>query len=133
MSAIVCNQGLQRAGDTISQTAGYASARFVRSMAWDDSATALIAGTTTLGSPGNEFDQAFDATPIRTAQTVAHLSTIPTGSGNYQIKRITLHDDTAANVTGSSATVFAGVDGQALTKTVDFTLASTLSLAYTSV
>lgn len=133
MASLIVNQGLQRLGDTISQTSGYSSSRYVRTMAFDDSSSALAAGTTTLGSPTNVVDQAFDSTPTRSAQTVSHVTTLATGAGNFTIRRITLHDDTAANVTGSSSTLFGGVDGQSLTKTSDFTLEATLSLAYTSV
>jgi len=47
--------------------------------------------------------------------------------------RVSLHNDTAANVTGSSTTLVAGIDGQSLTKTSDFTLAITVKITYTSV
>ena len=80
-----------------------------------------------------EFDAAFDSTPTESGQTITHIMTIPTGSGNFTIRRISLHDDTAANVTASSTTLVGGVDGQTLAKTVDFTLAITMKLTYTSV
>lgn len=141
MASLVVNNGLQRIGIQASQaTSGsgptYSATRHIQSMSWDDSSTAFAAGHTALNSGGavtNEYDQAFDAAPTRSSQTITHVSTIPVGSGNFTIRRIALHDDTAANVSTASATLVAGVDGQALTKTSDFTLATTLNLLYTNV
>lgn len=97
---------------------------------------AFAAGDTALNTGGavaNEFGAAFDSTPTRSGQTVTHLMTIPVGSGNFTIRRIALHDDTTANVTTSSTTLFAGVDGQSLTKTSDFSIAFTINLLYSNV
>ena len=99
-------------------------------MAVDDSGTAFAAGTTTLGSPTNLFDQAFDSAPTRSGQVVTHVTTIAAGNGNFTIQRVSLHDDTVANVTGTSTTVVAGIDGLSLTKTSDFSLSITLKLTY---
>lgn len=141
MASRVVLQGLQRIADTASQTSGYSSARYIRTMSWDIGTTGFAAGHTKLndsadvGATSNThyFDQAFGATPTRSAEIVSHVSTLAVGDGNFLIKRVALHDDTAANVTNSSTTLVAGVDGQSLTKTSDFTLATTLSLAYTNV
>lgn len=130
MAKKITDQGLQRLADTVSQTAGYNAARYIRTLAIDDSASAFTAGATTLGSPANMFDVAFDATPTRAGLVVSHVATIPTGSGNFTIKRISLHDDTVANVTGSSTTLVAGVDGHSIVKTSDFSLTLTVNITY---
>ena len=133
MAAIVVDQGLNRIADTASQTSGYSASRYIRTMAIDDSATAFTAVTTTLGSPSNLYDQAFDSAPTRSGQVVTHVTTIAAGNGNFTIRRTSLHDDTTANVTGSSTTLVAGIDGLSLTKTSDFTLSLTLRLTYANV
>ena len=130
MAAKIVNAGLNRIADTASQTSGYSASRYIRVMAIDDSATAFTAGATTLGSPSNVYDAAFDGTPTRSSQTVSHVMTVPTGSGNFTIRRISLHDDTAANVTGSSTTLVGGIDAQSLTKTSDFTITFTVRILY---
>lgn len=135
VASIVVNNGLQRIGVQASQaTSGggptYSASRQIQVMAFDDNASGFAAAHTNLlsaGSIANEFDAAFDATPTRSGQTITHITTIPTGSGNFTIRRISLHDDTATNVTTTSTTLVSGVDGQSLTKTSDFTLAATLN------
>jgi len=104
-------------------------------MSVDDSANAFAATDTALNSGGavtNAFDQALDSTPTRSNQTISHVMTIATGSGNFTIRRVALHDNTAANVTTSSTSLVAGIDGQSITKTADFTLAITVQITYTS-
>lgn len=142
MASLVVNNGLQRIAVQASQaTAGsgptYSATRHIQTMSIDDSTVAFAAGDTALNTGGavtNEFDQILTAgTVVRTGQTVPHQTIVPTGSGNFTTKRIALHDDTAANVTTSSATLCSGVDGQTLTKTTDFTMQPTLSYLYTSV
>ena len=135
MAAKIVNRGLLRIGQQASQSTNYNVARYIRTMSVDDSSNAFAAGDTALNSGGavsNEYDQALDATPTETGTaTIVHISTIPTGSGNFTIRRIALHDDTAANVTTSSTTLVGGIDGQSLTKTSNFTLAITLRITYT--
>lgn len=133
MGSIVVNRGLLRIGQQAFQSTNYNVARYVRTMSVDDSATTLIAGATTLGSPTNEYDQAFDATPTESAQIITCLMTIPNGSGNFTIRRLCEHDDTTTNVTGSSATLVAGVDNQSLTKDANFTMQITKNYIFTSV
>lgn len=133
MASLVPNQGLIRTGKQTFQSTNYNVARYVRVASFDDSTTALSSSTTQLGSPSNEFDAAFDATPTESSQTVITVTTIPTGSGNFTIKRLIEHDDTAANVTGSSTTVFGGVDAQSLTKDSSFSLAVTKNYTFSSV
>lgn len=140
MPAVVTNNGLQRIGVQASEaTAGggptFSASREIQDMSWDDSSVALAATDTALndgGAVANQYDQAFDASPSRTAQTILHSSTIPTGQGNFTIRRLTLHDDTAGNVSASSDTLVSGVDGQAFAKTSDFTLQTDLSHEYTT-
>lgn len=139
MAALVFTRGLQRIGVQASQaTAGtgptYSATRHIQTMSVDDNASAFQASDNDLDRAGaltivNEFDAAL-TTLTRTNQTITHAMTIPTGSGNFTIRRIALHDDTPTNVTVSSDTVVAGIDGQSLAKTSDFTLAITVTLTY---
>lgn len=140
MAALIVNQGLQRIGINASAVGGSSTVgssqtttRYLMTMSWDDSTVAFAATDTALNTGGavsNEFDQFFDAFPTRSGQAVTHTSTIPTGSGNFTIKRVAIHDDTSTNVTTSSTTLCAGVDGQSLTKTSSFTLATSLVITY---
>lgn len=139
MAAIVTTRGLQRLGVQASQaTSGtgptYSATRHIQTLSVDDQSSAFLAADADLDRAGglavaNMFDQALN-TPTRTGQVISHVTTIPTGSGNFTIRRIALHDDTAANVTTASDTLVAGIDGQALTKTADFTITFTLTLTY---
>jgi hypothetical protein len=133
MASRIVNRGLQVIGGRASNTAD----AFVEidSMSVDDSATAFAAGDTALNSGGavtNEADLDFDATPTRSSQTVSHVATFGTGAANFTIRRIALHNAAAASVTTSSTTLVAGIDGQSLAKTSDFTLAITVRITYTS-
>jgi len=140
MASIVVNNGLARIGVQASQaTSGagptYSASRQIQVGSVDDSSVAFAAGDTALNTGGavaTMFDQVL-VTPTRTGQVITHTWTIATGSGNFTIRRIALHDDTTANVSDSSATLVAGIDGQTLTKTSDFTLQLTVTLTYTSV
>lgn len=133
MASLVVNRGLLRIGQQAFESTNYNAARNIQTMSVDDSVTALIAGATTLGSPANEFDAVFDSTPTESGQTITCVMTIPTGSGNFTIRRFCEHDDTAANVTGSSTTLCSGVDAQSVTKTSDFSLVPTKQFTFTSV
>jgi hypothetical protein len=131
VAKLIVDRGLQLIADRASGVAGAGGA--IATMSVDDSNTAFAAGNTSLGSPTNEFDAALDSTPTRSGQTVTHIMTVPAGSFNgFTIKRIALHNDTAANVTGSSATLIAGIDGQSLAKTADFAVTLTLRILYAS-
>lgn len=131
MAATIVNRGLLRIGQQASESTNYNAARNIQTLAVDDSSTAATPTTTTLGSPSNLYDLAFDSTPTESGQEITHVATIPTGSGNFTIRRVSLHDDTAANVTGSSTTLVAMIDGQTLTKTSDFSMQITMRIAYT--
>lgn len=130
MSDVVTQQGLNRIADTASQTSGYNAARYIRTFTVDDSATALTPATTDLGSPTNVYESAFDATPTRTGQVVTHVITIPAASAAFEHKRLVLHDDTVANVTGTSNTVVAGIDGLSFVKPADVPFEYQISLTY---
>ncbi len=142
MAAIVVTNGLQRIGVQASQaTAGsgptYSSARQIQVGTVDDQASAFLSTDQDLDRAGgltvaNMFDQVL-VTPTAVSNVVTHTWTIATGSGNFTIKRIALHDDTTTNVTTASNTLVCGIDGQSLAKTSDFTLAITVKLTYTSV
>lgn len=136
MATLVVNKGLIRAGQQTFQSTNYNVARHVQVLSVDDSSVALTATDTAANSGGavtNFFDQAFDATPTESGQVVTTVTTIPTGSGNFTIRRILLHDNTAANVTSSSSSLFGGIDGQSLTKTSDFTIAFTIRCTFSNV
>lgn len=134
MAAIVVNQGLLRIGQQAFESTNYNAARNIQTLSIDDSSNAFAATDTALDSGGsvtNEFDQAFDSTPTESAQTITTVTTIASGDGNFTVRRIALHDDTAANVSSSSTTLCAGIDGQSLTKTSDFSLELTITMAFT--
>lgn len=131
MADNVFDQGLQRIADTASQTAGYSSSRYIRTFSVDDSSTAFTQTTTTAGSPTNFYDRAFDSTPTRSGLVVTHTTTIPSADAAFTHRRIALHDDTTANVTGASATLVCGVDNLSIVKpnNVPFTYVITLTYA----
>lgn len=136
MASLVVNRGLLRILQQAIESTNYNAARNIQTMSVDDSTVAFAAGDTALNTGGavtNMFDDTFDSTPTESGQTVTMILTLATGEYNQTIKRIALHDDTAANVTTSSTTLVAGVDGQSLLKTTDFSLAITLKLTTTSV
>lgn len=138
MATLVFTNGKQRIGVQASQaTSGtgptFSATRHIQAMSVDDSATAFAAGDTALNTGGavtNEFDKALDSTPTRASQTITHLMTLATGDYNQVVKRVALHDDTAANVTTSSTTVVVGIDGLALTKAGTFTLRQQVDITY---
>lgn len=130
MADQVVTQGLQRIADTASQTSGYSASRFIRTFSVDDSATALTAGTTNAGSPSNFFDQAFDATPTRSSLTVSHVTSLAAADAAFTHRRLMLHDDTVANVTGASNTIVAGIDGLSITKPSNVPFSYTFDLVY---
>lgn len=134
MAAIVVTRGKLRIGQQASESTNYNAARNIQVMSVDDSSVAFDAADTALNTGGavsNEFDAAFDATPTEAAPAViTHVMTVPTGSGNFTIRRIALHDDVAGTVSTSSTTLVAGIDGQSLTKTSDFAIVFTLTITY---
>jgi hypothetical protein len=138
MATLMTTLGLQRVAVQASQaTAGsgptYGAGRAIQTMSVDDSSVAFTAADTNLAAGGpvtNEFDKAFDATPTRSGQTVSHVMTLATGDYNQTIRRIALHDDTPANVTTSSTTLVAGIDGLSLVKNTSFTLKTTFNITY---
>lgn len=134
MPALIVNRGLQVIGGRASATADAFGS--IQAMSVDDSAGAFAAGHNNLdgaGAVGNEFDADFDATPTRSGQQISHVMTIPSGSGNFVIRRVALHNAPAASVSASSVSLVAGIDGQSITKTADFALTVTVRITYTSV
>lgn len=131
MASLIIDDGLELFLDAGFQTTTYSSGRYGQSMTFDDSVTAFVAGDTNLGSPSNVQAVAFDATPVRTAQTAVMAGTLTTGQLNgVTIRRIAEHDTAFGSVNGSSNTLIGGVDGQGLAKTSDFSL--TAEKSYTS-
>ena len=138
MAALITVKGLLRCGQQAFESTNYDAARNIQVGSVDDSSNALADSDTAANSGGavsNFYDQVFDSTPTEsttsTTATITTTWTVPTGSGNFTIRRILMHDDTAANVTSSSSTLFGGIDGQSLTKTSDFTIQFTLKTTFT--
>lgn len=130
MADNVFDQGLQRIADTASQTSGYSSSRYIRTFSVDDSTTAFTQTTTTCGSPANFFDQVFDAAPTRSGLVVTHVCSLAAADAAFTHRRVALHDDTVANVSGSSSTLVAGLDGFAITKPANVPFVYTITLTY---
>ena len=130
----VVNRGLQV---LVGKAFGTADAfPAVLSIGIDDCATNFAASDTKLNdraSPPttNVFGQSFDATPTRSSQTVTCVATIPTGSGNFTIRSISLHTVVGGSVSASSVSLFAGITGQSIAKASTFSLAITLALVAT--
>lgn len=136
MASRTVTAGLQRWIKQMFQASGYSATRHAQVLSLDSSTVAFAAGHTALDSGGavaDEFDVAFNSTPTFSGGTVTMVAVIPAASGNFVIRRIAIHDDTATNVTTSSATLVAGIDAQSLTKTSDFILTITLEVTVTNV
>lgn len=140
MASLIVNRGLARIAAQSTQAttgaAGYSATRHIQTMAWDDSIIPFAAADLALNTGGavtNEVDQAFTSLPTISGQTVTMTSSLATGVGNFLIRRISVHDDTAANMTTSSATLVSGIDGQSLQKTSDYVLGTTVNHLHSSV
>lgn len=140
MASLVVQRGRLRAGQQMYQSTNYGATRHVQVMSVDIGATVFATGHTKLNdsadvteSAASYFDKAFDGVPTESVATITSVCTLATGEGNIVIKRIAQHDNTAANVSASSVSLVAGIDGQTLGKTADFSLSLTLSMAFTSV
>lgn len=132
MATTVVDRGKLRIGQQASESTNYNAARNIQTLSVDDNSTGFSSTHTNLlsaGSISNEFDQAL-STPTESSQTIIHTTTIGTGDAIFTIRRIALHDDTAANVNTTSTTLVMGIDGQALVHTADFTLTITCRLTY---
>lgn len=133
MAAIIVNNGLHVIGARASNTGETDHDRAIQSMSVDDQGTGFSATDDALddaGAVSNEADADFDSTPSRSGETFSHTATFGTSEANFEIQRVALHNDTAANVSTSSTTLVGGVDGQSLTKTSDFSLTVTLDISY---
>lgn len=138
MSDIVTNHGLQRIGVQSFQATGtgvtYNVARHIQTGSIDDNSGTVLSSHDQLndrGAVSNQFDVVFDATPTRSGQTITCIFTIVAGSGNFTIRTVSIHDDTVANVSASSASLVAAIDGQSLTKTADFSIEFTITMLFT--
>src|SRR5687768_3784653 len=110
---------LERA--SIGPSGGTGLQKLILSMSADDRSVAFTAADTTLVSPTNLFKANFDSTPARTNETMRHTMTIPAASFNgVTIRRLALHNEDQASVTGASATLVAGVDQLTIVKSADF-------------
>lgn len=136
MAHLIVSQGLQNSAKETFNIAGGAQ---VQSMAWDTgtgAGNAFAAGDTALNAHGavTVIAQAFDATfPSIAAQTVTCQSTLAAGSFNGNtIGRVSLHTAAAGSVTSSSTTLYGGIDQQSIAKTADFSLVTSVTIAFTS-
>lgn len=132
----IVNRGLQITGGRTFNTADAFAA--VQALGLDDATGNFEAAHTAINGTGgtartitNSYFQNFDATPTRSNQTITCLTTIGTGNGNFTIRGISLHNATAGSCTTSSTTLFAGIAGQAITKTSSFSIQLQLSVLYT--
>lgn len=126
MASKFTDKGLQVLGDRSFGT----SAAAIQTMSIDDSSVAIGDTDDALNDGGavtNEADAA--TTPSRSGQTVSHVAAFAAGTGTMTVRRICLHNDTTTNVTTSSTTLCAGVDGQSIVKPA--TLGLTFTLKYT--
>lgn len=137
----VVNQGLQRCGRNLAIVGGGAGVgssqtvtRYLMTMSVDDNATNFAAADTALntsrGTVTNEYDQLLDALATISSQTISFTTTIGTANGNFVHKGLAWHDDTATNVTSSSATLIAGIAGQSITKSSSFSIAYTGQITF---
>lgn len=136
MAARTVNRGLLRIGQQAFESTNYNAARNIQTMSVDDSSVAFAQTDTALNTGGavtNEFDKVFDATPTESGQSITCITTFSTSEANFTIRRVATHDDVAATVSASTATLCQGIDGLSLTKTADFSLAITLITTFTSV
>lgn len=132
----VVNRGLQVTGGRAFNTADAFAA--VQALGVDDATGNFEAAHTAVNGTGgttrtitNSYFQNFDGTPTRSSQTISMTTTIPTGSGNFTIRGVSLHNATSGSCSTSSTTLFAGIAGQSITKTSSFSLGITLSVLYT--
>jgi hypothetical protein len=129
MASKVVDRGLQVIGGRASSTAD--SFLAIQAMSVDDKNEVTGTTQTNLNSPSNLFKAAFDSTPARTAQTVAHVMTLPADKFNgNMVRRVALHNAPHADVTGTSNTLVAAVDELAIPKTADLVLRFTFELIY---
>lgn len=138
----VVNQGLQRIGINAASVGGGApvgdpqtTTRYLMTMSVDDNANDFAAADTTLqtsrGAVTNEHDQLLDGLATMVAQTISFTSTLGTGDANFIIRGIAWHDDTPANVSATTSTLLAGIAGQSITKTSNFSLEITGEITFT--
>lgn len=136
MASRVVNRGLLRIGQQAFESTNYNAARNLQVLSIDDNAVAFGQTDTTCSTRGATttfYDQAFDATPTESGQTITCLTTILAANGAMTIKSIAIHDDTAANTTATSSTLVAGIDGLTIVKDTTYGLALTLQMTFTSV
>ncbi len=128
MATLVFRNGKQRAGIQTFETSTYNAARNVQCVWWDDNATTpTVLQTDVVPDPTTSYDQDITALSgtIGTSgdnATVTIVISLATGVANFTHVRIYFHDDAAATVSASTATVFAVIYGLSLTKTSDFTM-----------
>lgn len=134
MAKLIINQGLGIEGDLLFGINGPPAK--LQTMSVDDATGAFAAGNTKLNDAAGYTQlvaQAFDSTPTRSGQTVTCLSTYATGTANFTIRRVALHNTVSGSTTATSTGLWGGIDGQALTKTTDFSLTITVQTTFSSV
>lgn len=129
----IVNRGLQVTGGITFATAdGFAA---VQTMAVDNDTTHAWAATDTAintsRTAASFAAQAFDATPTRSGQTISMTTTFGTGTANFTIGGISLHNAAAGSVSLVSVTLYGGISQQSIQKTVSFSLAITIKVTFT--
>ena len=124
MARITVNQGLQ---ESLDNEWGLQALDAIDAMCVSNFGT-LSSTTTTVAAATSKDANGLDAGTSRTNQTVTVTATWGTGEANFQITTVTLHRDGVGAFTG----VYGGVDGQSVTKTVDFSLKITMTDTRTS-
>jgi hypothetical protein len=137
MARLIVNQGLQVIGQRASFSAG--APALIQAMCVDGGTaatnsflathTALSNGGATLTNTNSFASTSFSAT-TSSAQTIQHFSLYGTGTANFTIGRVSLHN--SATPTLSSASLIGGIDQQSLLKTTDFSLQIEVDILYTS-
>ena len=129
----VVNRGLQITGGLTWNTAD--AFAVVQSISIDDSSANFLATDTALNSsraPTVVSAVSFDSVPTRTAQTITAQSTFGTGLFNgHTVGGIGVHNIAGGSVTLSSNTLFAGIAGQSIAKTNQFSLTVIVACLYT--
>lgn len=85
---------------------------------------AIQADTISINAAGNKLVKTFDSTPTRLDNVVTCMCTFATNEANFTINTITLSNNGANDYGG----IVGGVDGQAITKTSDFSLKITMKI-----
>lgn len=137
MASTVATQGKTRTvinalGVGTASGATFSTARWLQTIAVDDSTVAIAAGDTAANSGGVITN--FVAKPIDAANTNSNnvgtlvMTISDTSFDTKTVKRITVHDQVNTSVTATSTTLFGGIDGQSILKVAGVNLKFTTTV-----